>query len=121
MSKIAYSPDKPNDCRYCHFWKNNKKGCCLGEDKCYYLISVPQKPKSECDGCLSLSKEIDTLAKPIDAHADHNEEALRVTGEPDGGQTHGSYSITIISITTTFLSKKKSPDRSYTSLRAKSL
>lgn len=51
MSKIAYSPDKPNDCRYCHFWKNNKKGCCLGEDKCYYLISVPQKPKSECDGC----------------------------------------------------------------------
>ena len=51
MSKIVYSPDKPNDCRYCHFWKNNKTGCCLGEDKCYYLISVPQKPKSECDGC----------------------------------------------------------------------
>ena len=51
LSKIVYSPDKPNDCRYCHFWKNNKTGCCLGEDKCYYLISVPQKPKLECDGC----------------------------------------------------------------------
>ena len=51
LSKNVYSPDKPNDCRYCHFWRNNKKGCCLGEDKCYYLISVPQKPKSECDSC----------------------------------------------------------------------
>ena len=51
LSKIVYSPDKPNDCRYCHFWKNNKTGCCLGEDKCYYLISVPQKPKLEFYGC----------------------------------------------------------------------
>lgn len=51
MSKIVYSPDKPNDCRYCHFWKNNKTGCCLGEENCYYLISVPPKPKSECEGC----------------------------------------------------------------------
>ena len=37
MSKIVYSPDKPNDCRYCHFWKNNKTGCCLDEENCYYL------------------------------------------------------------------------------------
>ena len=51
MSKIVYSPDKPNDCRYCHFWKNNKTGCCLGEENCYYLISVPPKSKSECEGC----------------------------------------------------------------------
>ena len=51
MSKIVYSPDKPNDCRYCHFWKNNKTGCCLGEENCYYLISVSPKPKSECEGC----------------------------------------------------------------------
>ena len=42
MSKIVYSPDKPNDCRYCHFWKNNKKGCCLREENCYYLISVTE-------------------------------------------------------------------------------
>lgn len=51
MSKIAYSPDRPNDCRYCHFWKNNKAGCCLGEENCYYLISVPTKAKLECEGC----------------------------------------------------------------------
>ena len=25
MSKIVYSPDKPNDCRYCHFWKTIKR------------------------------------------------------------------------------------------------
>lgn len=51
MSKIVYSPDKPNDCRYCHFWKNNKTGCCLDEENCYYLISVSPKSKSECEGC----------------------------------------------------------------------
>jgi hypothetical protein len=51
LSKIFYSPDKPNDCCYCHFWKNNKTGCCLSEENCYYLISVPPKPKSECEGC----------------------------------------------------------------------
>ena len=42
---------KDNRLRYCHFWKNNKKGCCLGEENCYYLISVSPKPKSECEGC----------------------------------------------------------------------
>ena len=42
MSKIVYSPDKPNDCRYCHFWKNNKTGCCLGEENCYYLWVVTE-------------------------------------------------------------------------------
>lgn len=51
MSKTVYAPEKPKDCRYCYFWKNSKKGCSLGEDKCYYLTSVPSKPKSECDGC----------------------------------------------------------------------
>lgn len=47
MSKIVYSPDKPNDCRYCHFWKNNKTGCCLGEENCYYLRSdlLPDKDR----------------------------------------------------------------------------
>ena len=49
MSKTVYAADKPNDCRYCYFWKN--KGCSLGKENCYYLISVPSMPKSECDGC----------------------------------------------------------------------
>ena len=65
MSKTAYSPDKPNDCRYCHFWRNNKKGCCLGEDKCYYLISVPKKPKSECDG-MSMSVSVAKSPKAVE-------------------------------------------------------
>lgn len=47
--------------------------------------------------------------------------ALHNTGEPVGGQRQRDYSTAIISITTTFLGKKKSPDRSYTSLRAKFL
>lgn len=55
LSKIVYSPDKPNDCRYCHFWKNNKTGCCLGEEKCYYLRSdlLPDKDRRRIE-CSSL-------------------------------------------------------------------
>ena len=34
LSKPVYAADKPSDCHYC-----------------YYLISLPPKPKSECDGC----------------------------------------------------------------------
>jgi len=51
MSETRYAPDKPKDCRYCYFWKNKKTGCILSKENCYYLISVPPKPKSECDGC----------------------------------------------------------------------
>lgn len=51
MNEKVYAQDKPRDCRYCYFWKNKKKGCTLGKGNCYYLISVPPEPKSECDGC----------------------------------------------------------------------
>lgn len=51
MSKTVYAAEKPDDCRFCYFWKNRKQGCRLGKGNCYYLISVPPKPKTECDGC----------------------------------------------------------------------
>lgn len=34
MSGIKYSQDKPKECRYCYFWKNNRVGCELGSDMC---------------------------------------------------------------------------------------
>ncbi len=51
MRKVSYSAEKPEDCRYCYFWKNKRKGCLLGKENCYYLISAPPPPKSECEGC----------------------------------------------------------------------
>lgn len=51
LSKPVYDADKPSDCHYCYFWTNGRKGCRLGRNNCYYLISLPPKPKSECDGC----------------------------------------------------------------------
>lgn len=51
LSKPVYTVDKPSDCHYCYFWTNGRKGCRLGRNNCYYLISLPPKPKSECDGC----------------------------------------------------------------------
>lgn len=51
LSKPVYAADKPSDCHYCYFWTNGRKGCRLGRNNCYYLISLPPKPKSECDGC----------------------------------------------------------------------
>ena len=51
LSKPVYTADKPSDCHYCYYWTNGRKGCRLGRNNCYYLISLPPKPKSECDGC----------------------------------------------------------------------
>lgn len=51
MREAIYAPEKPEECRNCFFWKNSRIGCGLGQENCYYLISVPEKPKSECDGC----------------------------------------------------------------------
>ncbi|MCD8122481.1 MAG: hypothetical protein LUE65_09650 [Clostridiales bacterium] len=53
MSEIRYAADKPKDCRYCYFWGGKKKGCELGEDKCYYILppEEPKKEKSPCGGC----------------------------------------------------------------------
>ncbi len=47
MSKPVYTADKPSDCHYCYFWTNGRKGCRLGRNNCYYLISLPPKPKSD--------------------------------------------------------------------------
>ncbi len=41
MSKPVYTADKPSDCHYCYFWTNGRKGCRLGRNNCYYLISLP--------------------------------------------------------------------------------
>lgn len=48
-----YAADKPKNCKYCYFWKRNKKCCSRGEENCYYLITTSQeiKEESECDGC----------------------------------------------------------------------
>ena len=51
MSNDIYAKDKPDDCRLCYFWEGRKKRCILGEENCYYLISIPPKEKSDCDGC----------------------------------------------------------------------
>ncbi len=50
MGNAIYAPDKPRDCSLCYFWEK-KKGCSLGGDNCYYLISTPEKTNNECDGC----------------------------------------------------------------------
>ncbi|RGO83987.1 hypothetical protein DXB04_14965 [Enterocloster bolteae] len=49
--KTQYVVDKPSDCRYCYYWKNQRKGCSLGKANCYYRISPSPKPKSDCDEC----------------------------------------------------------------------
>lgn len=51
MNKTLYAADKPEDCRQCYFWKGSRKGCSLGTENCYYLVSEPPKKKSECDDC----------------------------------------------------------------------
>ena len=56
LSKPVYAADKPSDCHYCYFWTNGRKGCRLGRNNCYYLISLPPKPKSECDGCVPMGE-----------------------------------------------------------------
>ena len=49
MKTRSYAPEKPADCRLCHFWHNRR--CTLGKENCYYLTSDGPAPKSECDGC----------------------------------------------------------------------
>lgn len=50
MSKNVYAADKPNDCRYCYFWKNNGVGCESGTENRYYRVQ-PKKAVSECSDC----------------------------------------------------------------------
>ena len=93
LSKPVYTADKPSDCHYCYFWTNGRKGCRLGRNNCYYLISLPPKPKSECDGCPyeevmekaeaveAVNASLLDLAKQIDQFSDeydHYEYADRV-------------------------------------------
>lgn len=52
MQEKRYSPDKPSDCSKCYFWKGKIKGCGLGEENCYYLITFSSdQTQSQCDGC----------------------------------------------------------------------
>ena len=53
MNEVRYASDKPKECKYCYFWEGKKKGCMLGEARCYYILPNPkkEKPKSPCDGC----------------------------------------------------------------------
>ena len=51
MGKSRYAEDKPSDCRKCYFWSDKQEVCSLGENKCYYLLDIPEKAQSECDGC----------------------------------------------------------------------
>lgn len=43
LNKTLYAADKPEDCRQCYFWKGSRKGCSLGMENCYYLVSEPPK------------------------------------------------------------------------------
>ena len=51
MSNKKYAVGKPKDCSLCFFWKNARQGCSLGKENCYFIISEPEKEKSDCDGC----------------------------------------------------------------------
>lgn len=50
MEPAKYSSDKPKDCHYCYFWKNNKVGCELGTENCCYRVQI-RKTVSECSDC----------------------------------------------------------------------
>ena len=41
MSNKKYAAEKPEDCSLCS----------LGKENCYFIISEPEKEKSDCDGC----------------------------------------------------------------------
>ena len=47
---VRYYDDRPKSCKGCFFWENNKKGCRLKKENCYYLAESP-KPKSPCEKC----------------------------------------------------------------------
>lgn len=50
---IRYAPDKPKKCENCYFWeaKEEKIGCRLGKENCYYILPpVRMKKPSPCDG-----------------------------------------------------------------------
>lgn len=53
MSEIRYASDKPKECKYCYYWEGKKKGCLLGEERCYYILPPEEekKKKNPCDGC----------------------------------------------------------------------
>ena len=50
INGVRYYADRPKDCKSCFFWENNKKGCRLKKENCYYLAESP-KPESPCAHC----------------------------------------------------------------------
>lgn len=52
INGIRYYSDRPHDCRKCYFWKNNKIGCTLGKENCYYLAeAIKTEQEKKCEGC----------------------------------------------------------------------
>lgn len=49
INGARYYADRPNDCRDCFFWKNNKRRCALKEHNCYYLTAPMPKVSNGVD------------------------------------------------------------------------
>lgn len=48
---LRFEEDKPPDCRYCYFWKPQKKCCSFGgEEHCYYLLPEEDQVNKETMG-----------------------------------------------------------------------
>lgn len=47
MSEVRYASDKPKECKYCYYWEGKRKGCLLGEERCYYILPLRTKRKEE--------------------------------------------------------------------------
>lgn len=48
----VFAKEKPRSCRYCLYYRK-KKGCCLGEENCYFIVKAAPKPQipKKCEGC----------------------------------------------------------------------
>ena len=53
-----YAPDKPKECRHCHFWKGKRKGC--SQKRCYYLLPEDSEEYSAAQGNLPMQKSGET-------------------------------------------------------------
>ena len=50
INGVRYYASRPLDCTACFFWQNQRVGCLLGKENCYYLAESPKK-KRLCEGC----------------------------------------------------------------------
>lgn len=47
MSEVRYASDKPKECKYCYYWEGKRKGCLLGEERCYYILPPEDEKEKE--------------------------------------------------------------------------